>query len=112
MRQRRLRAGLHRPANAILDLLGRMRLTQQLAEEELREAPPVAQIVVPVVFGPALVCVEYLIEVIDGPVSRQRRQVRYPGGDGHHAEDTVWMQGGGEQRNPAAAADPTTTARS
>jgi len=60
---------------------------------------------VPVLLGPALPSVEYLVEVMDGTMGRPRQQLRRPGGDRHHAEDTIGVQGGGEQGIPAATAD-------
>ena len=97
MRQHRLRACLHRPADAVLALLARMRLAEQFAEEELGESAPVAQPVVPVVLRPAFVGVQDLVEVIDGLVGRQR-QVRDRRSDSHHAQDTLGVQGGHQQR--------------
>ena len=49
-----------------------MRLGQQLAEEELGVAPPVAQPVVPVVLRPPLVRIQYLVEAEDGAGGQRR----------------------------------------
>ena len=54
-------ARLEPPADAVLDLLRRVRLPEHLREEELDEAAVVAQPVVPVVLRPALVRVELVL---------------------------------------------------
>jgi hypothetical protein len=56
--------GFQGPAHAVLALLGRVRLGEHLAEEELEVPRPVAQHVVPVDLGPALLGGENLVEVI------------------------------------------------
>ena len=49
----RLRVGLQRPAHAVLDLLGRVRVVEHLGEEELQEPAVVLAPVVAVVHRPA-----------------------------------------------------------
>ena len=50
----RLRVGLQRPAHAVLDLLGRVRVVEHLGEEELQEAAVVLAPVVAVVHRPGV----------------------------------------------------------
>ena len=104
--QHRLRADLHRPADAILALLGRMRLGQQLAEEELGVAAPVTQPVVPVVLRPALVGFQHVVEPELGASGQRRGEEGRQGGHGHDAEHPPGVQGRGQQRPPAAGAEP------
>ncbi len=85
---------VERPGDAVLDLLGRVRLREDLAEEELEEAAVVAQPVVPVVLRPALVGVELLVEgaaparvgsggAMNGTVRADQHRAERPGpGDG------------------------------
>ena len=61
------------PADAVLDLLGRVRLGEDLREEELEEVGVVAQPVVAVVLRPALVGVELLVERARRPRPRRLR---------------------------------------
>ena len=58
----RLGVGLERPADAVLDLLGRVRLGEALAKKNSRKSAVVAQPVVAVVLRPALVGVERVVE--------------------------------------------------
>jgi hypothetical protein len=82
----RLRRRLERPADAVLDLLRRVRLREALPEEVLEEAAVVAQPVVVVVLRPALVGLERLVERMDGALGKRRcERDRRPdeGGAGH-----------------------------
>ena len=106
VQQHRLRADLHRPADAVFMLLGGMRLVEQLAEEELGVAPPVAQPVVPVALSPALLGVEHLVEAVLRAGRQRRGEERRPGGHGHHAEHPVGVLARGQQCTPAAGAQP------
>ncbi len=54
-RDQSLRRCLQAPADAVLDLLGRVRFGERLGEEELQEVPVAGQPVVPVELLPALV---------------------------------------------------------
>ena len=69
----RLGRRLQSPADAVLDLLGGVRLAERLREEELEEALVVAPPVVPVVLGPALVGVELVVEGVARPLDRRAR---------------------------------------
>jgi hypothetical protein len=81
-------AGLHGPADAVLDLRGGVRLGEHLGEEELDEAGVVAPPVVTVELGPAFVAVEHLVErgpVLErvgwgdeGNAHRERDDARHP----------------------------------
>ena len=103
----RLRSDVHRPANCVLGLLRRVRLAEQLAEEELREAAPVPQPVVPVLLVPALVDVELGLEAGCVRAMRdRRREVRRPGRDRDDAEHAFGIHRRGEQGPPAARAQP------
>ncbi len=106
VQQHRLRADLHRPANAVFMLLGGMRLVEQLSEEELGVAPPVAQPVVPVALSPALLGVEHLVEGVLSAGRQGRGEERRPGGHGHHAEHPVGVLARGQQCTPGAGAQP------
>jgi hypothetical protein len=83
-----------------------MGLAQQFAKEELGEPLPVPQPVVPVVLRPSFIGVQDLVKVIDSPVSRQRHQLRSPRSDRHDTQDPLGVQGGHQQRCPAAARYP------
>jgi hypothetical protein len=98
--------GFQGPADTVLALLGRVRLGKHLAEEELEVPWPVAQHVVPVDLGPALLGGENLVEVITGPFGGRRGKERSPGPDRGHAETPFRVPGGGHQGGPAAGADP------
>ena len=58
--------GLEAPAHAVLDLLGRVRLGEHLAEEELQEVAVVLEPVVAVVLAPAVVGLLRLVERLAG----------------------------------------------
>ncbi len=88
---------LQRPADAVLVLLGRVGLGQAPREEELQEAAVVAQPVVLVVPGPALVGVQRLEEGVDGPLGMGRGQA-----DGRSDVDEPGRPGRGGRR-PAAS---------
>ena len=96
----RLRRRLQAPPDAVLDLLGRVRLGEHLPEEELEEVAVVLEPVVAVVLGPALVGLERLVER-----RRDARGVlgeRGGGGDEHRGRDPLGMLGG-EQHAPQRA---------
>ena len=80
-RDQRLRRGLQTPADAVLDLLGRVRLGEDLREEEGQEAGVVAQPVVAVVLGPPLVGVQLVVERGRRPCPRRL------GGERHRRPD-------------------------
>jgi hypothetical protein len=97
----RLRIGVESPADAVLDLLGRVRLGEHPPEEELEEARVVAQPVVAVVLGPALVGVVLVLERVAGAL-RMRRGDRYGRPDVGDGVDPLGMVGG-QQRRPQRA---------
>ena len=82
----RLHASVEPPADAVLDLLRRVRLGELLREEELEEPTEVAPPVVDVPLGPALVGVERLGGRIATVVRMSRRQPRDGGRDRRYAE--------------------------
>ena len=69
----RLGRRLERPADAVLDLLGRVRLAEALGEEELEEPEVVPPPVVAVVLRPTLVGVERLVERVHVALGVARR---------------------------------------
>ena len=98
----RLGIGLERPADAVLDLLARVRLGEALGEEELKEAQVVPLPVVAVVLGPVAVAREWLVEGMHLPL-------RMAGGEadrGTDVDDAVDALGvfGGEDRAPQRTA--------
>ena len=99
--QQRLGVGLQPPADAVLPLLGRVRLGEDLGHEELDPAAVVGQPVVPVRLLPALVA---------RPSAR-----RSPGGSGHGSavadRDDARPRGPGTRRRAAARAARPSTAR-
>jgi hypothetical protein len=66
-----LRRRVQAPADAVLSWLGRVRFGEHLGEEELQEAPVVAQPVVAVVLRPALIGAELLVPVVRRAVHRR-----------------------------------------
>jgi hypothetical protein len=68
----RLGRRFERPADAVLDLLRRMRFREALPEEVLEEGAVVAQPVVVVVLGPALIRLKRFVERIDGALGERR----------------------------------------
>ncbi len=103
VQQDRLGAGLHGPADGVLDLLGRVRLAEQLVEEEAHVAVPVLEPVVPVLLVPALVHVENGIEVTGAGRVRGRDE-GCPRRDADHTEHALGMRRRGDQGPPAAGA--------
>jgi hypothetical protein len=104
-RRVRQRAGirLERPPDAVLDLLGRVRLREHLREEELEEPEVIALPVVTVVLRPPLVAVELVLEPRDdGPLGTagRERDRRADVDGGQHALRVIR----GEQRRPQRAA--------
>ena len=91
---------LQPPADHVLDLLGGVGLGEDLAGEELEEAPVVAQPVVAVELGPALVGVERLVERV-GPPRVGRGDEGDARVDQHRAEDPLGP-GRGQLDRPAA----------
>ena len=78
------------PLDAILDLFGRVRLTEHLIEEELEEVLVLALPVVRVVLGPTLRGVEWLVEGILLARGNARRQ-RHRRADGNEPQHTLGM---------------------
>ena len=72
----RLGRRLERPADAVLDLLGRVRLVEALGEEELEEVGVVPLPVVAVVLRPPLVGVERLVERVHVALGMARGEPR------------------------------------
>ena len=98
--RQRLRRRLQAPPDAVLDLLGRVRLGEHLPEEELEEVAVVLEPVVAIVLGPALVGRQRLVER-----RRDARSVlgeRGGGRDEHRGRDPLGMLGG-EQHAPQRA---------
>src|SRR5262245_8701960 len=93
--QQGLGVRLEAPADAVLDLLRRVRLREHLRDEELDVPRPVAQPVVAVLLCPALVRVELLIEWKRGNLSLPRRERRR---DEDDAADPLGMLGGEDER--------------
>ena len=89
----RLRRRVEPPGDAVLDLLRRVRLGEDLAEEELQEAAVVLQPVVAVELRPSLVALELLVERV-ALVGGHRGRDRQPGVDHERAVHTVGMAGG------------------
>ena len=98
----RLRSDLETPGHAVLDLLRRVGLGEDLREEVLEELPVVLEPVVAVVLRPALVGVEPLVERVDVPLGVPGGE-RDGGADEDRAGDPIGMVGG-EQRAPEGAA--------
>ena len=96
----RLARRLEAPADAVLDLLRRVRLGEGLREEELEEVAVVLEPVVAVVLRPALVRLQRLVErrLHARPVHAERRGRR----DEHGAVDALGVLGG-EQGAPEGA---------
>ncbi len=78
----RLGCGLEPPLDRVLELLGRVRLGEHLAHEELDEAGPVTLPVVPVVLRPTFVSVERLLEAVVDAVRRVSETDRWTDHDG------------------------------
>ena len=97
-RDQRLRRCLQAPANAVLDLLGRMRFGEHLGEEELQELPVVRQPVVPVELLPALVFIQLLGERRDRPGPRRGLAEGHRGADEHQALHPFRVPRGEQQR--------------
>jgi hypothetical protein len=101
-----LGVGLETPSDAVLDLLGRVRLVEHLAEEVLEEPLVVALPVVAVVRRPALLGFELLLEARDDRplgVPRSERDRR------PHVDDrdrALGMVGRDEGRPQGAAREP------
>ena len=103
----RLGRGLQPPADAVLDLLGGVRLAARLREEELEEALVVAPPVVLVVLVPALVGVELVLEGVErsfhvgwseGRGRPDEGGARHPlGVEGRQDERPVGAEGQGDQ---------------
>ncbi len=89
-------------ADAVLDLLGRVRLGEDLREEEGQEAGVVAQPVVAVVLGPPLVGVQLGVEGGRRPSPWRLGRERHRGPDEDRALDPVGMVG--RQNQSALAA--------
>ena len=98
----RLGRRVEAPGDAILDLLRRVRLGEDLGEEELEKAAIVAEPVVPVVLRPALVFVELVVEPEGFALRRRRREERHRRTDQEDAVDALRMTGGEKQRAQAA----------
>ena len=92
-----LAGGLAGPGDDVLEQLGRVRLGQHLVEEEVREARPVVEPVVPVVLVPAARRRQLVVEVRGGrqPDRHRRGAVLGPRRDRDHAVHPVRVQGGG-----------------
>ncbi len=93
--------GLERPADAVLDLLRRVRLVEDPGEEELEEALVVPLPVVAVVLRPALVGVELLLEAADDRSLGEpwgERNRRADVGDRRHTVGVVRGEQGAPQR--------------
>ena len=101
----RLRAALETPADAVLDLLRRVRLRDLLREEELQEALVVAAVVVDVALRPALVGVEGNVGREQGVVRMRRRQARHERRDRRDPERRCRVRRGQHQRPAAAVAE-------
>ena len=98
--RQRLARRLEAPADAVLDLLRRVRLGEGLREEELEEVAVVLEPVVAVVLRPALVRLQRLVErrLHARPVHAERRGRR----DEHGAVHALGVLGG-EQGAPEGA---------
>jgi hypothetical protein len=101
----RFRTGAHRPVDAVLELLGRVRFAEQLPEEELGIAPPVAEPVVPVDLLPPLVGLPMDLEVLVLAILDRRRDERPPRCDRDDPEDPVGMFCRSEKRAPPGGAE-------
>ena len=100
--RQRLRRRLECPADAVFDLLGRMRLVDALGEEELEEPEVVPCPVVAVVLRPTLVGVERLVERVRVALGVARGQPNRRT-DVNDPVDTLGMVGG-EDRPPQCRA--------
>ena len=96
-RDQRLRRRLERPADAILDLLRRVRLAEQAREEELDEAAVVAQPEVLVVLRPALIRVVLVLPGEAGALVERLASSRVGRPDEDRALDALGMVGGEDQ---------------
>ncbi len=81
------------PLDAVLDLLGRVRLVEHLGEEELGEVAVVLQPVVAVVLGPAVGRVDFGIEGVDRALHVPGRERRRRS-DGDEPVDALGVVGG------------------
>ena len=103
MSEQDLRRRVEPPRDRVLDLLGRVRLVEELREEELEKAAVVAQPVVAVVLRPAVVLLERRVEVVLGAPRVRRRQERERRRDRDDPEHAVGVIGGERQRVAPAA---------
>ena len=93
----RLRVALEAPADAVLELLRRVRLRIAAAEEELEVAAEVLRPVVAVRLLPALVGRARLVERVAGALGQRRRQ-RQRRGHEHRAGHALGVLGGEHER--------------
>src|SRR5262245_38792007 len=89
----RLRISIQAPLDAVLDLLGRMRLAEAPSEEELQEIAVVAAPVMAVVLGPTFRCLELVVEAEYLTLGMADREAD-GGRDVHDAADPLRMVGG------------------
>ncbi len=109
LRDHRFDVRIQGPTDGVLDRLGGMRLGRDLTEEEADPIGVITAPVVAVVFRPALVDGELLVERLrrGDVVVLRRRDARHAHREGDDAEDTVRMLRRGADRAPhAVAAEP------
>ncbi len=103
----RLGVGLERPFDAVLDLLGRVRLVEHLGEEELQEPAVVLAPVVAVVHRPRVGgAAQVVLEARADRALREARRERHRRADVGDAADALGVVGG-QQRRPQRAARQT-----